>query len=136
MRLTITEKNYNDVENLMKNEITHLCWGLNEIFPTEKIPISVTHLIFGTIFNLPVIIPNSITHLTFGYLFNQRVDIPDSVIHLTFGKAYNQPTQFPNNLKYLHFEHDSEYMMPSEIPPSVISHNLKKKYIYVRKNKK
>ena len=49
-----------------------------------KLPQSVTHITFGTYFDLPVDnLPQSVTHIVFRYYFDQPVDnLPQSVTHI------------------------------------------------------
>lgn len=65
----------------------------------------VTELIFGFYFNQTFGLPVSLTHLTFGYIFNQNVDqLPVSLTHLTFGSDFNQSVyQLPSSLTHLTF---------------------------------
>jgi len=57
------------------------------------IPLSITHLTFGTSFNKPIQnnIPSSVTHLTLGHNFKQPlIDIPPSIKQIKISDKYVQ----------------------------------------------
>jgi hypothetical protein len=74
-----------EVDSLLQS-IAHL--KLHEIFNSHiengSLPLFLTHLTFGALFNQPVdSLPPRITHLAFGREFHQKVDsLPPKLIHL------------------------------------------------------
>jgi hypothetical protein len=127
-------------------------WFLPSDIPIKPIKLQlngITHLAFGSWFNLPVTIPQgcthlvmgdrynrslinfggeTLTHLTFGRDFNQYVDLlgrtylPASLKHLTFGYNYDQEIySLPNNIKHLTFGHKFDQRIDQCLPSSLVS---------------
>ena len=116
-----------NVRNKIPNSVTRLIFGEHFNQNIENfIPNSVTHLIFGESFdkNICGCIPNSVTHLEFGVYFNQNVEgcIPNSVIYLKFGWFFNQPilNNIPNRVSHLIFGDYFNQNVEGCIPNSVI----------------
>ena len=107
----------------LPNSITHLIFGAVFNQKVNKLPTSLTHLHFGSDFNQAVDnLPDNLTHLIFGYNFDRTVDnLPNSLTHLIFGYKFNQKVyNLPNNLKYLTFEYTLYNNPIDNLPKSIV----------------
>lgn len=76
----------------------------NEPIHDVKLPLSLTHLEFGKMFNQSIDnLPLGLIFLTLGEYFNQPVDkLPLSLTHLSLGEYFNQPVHnLPLSLTHL-----------------------------------
>ncbi|GAM29443.1 hypothetical protein SAMD00019534_126190, partial [Acytostelium subglobosum LB1] len=92
------------------------------------IPLSVTHLSFGDIFNKHIssnILSSSVVKISFGNLFNQKIIegcFPSSVTEISFGLRFNQTLNkgvLPPSLTKLSFSTAYTQLIQPEAIPSV-----------------
>ena len=71
-----------------------LIWSNIHILNQYKLPNKLTHLKFSNNFNQPIecfINLINLTYIIFGHLFNQPLLLPDNLTHLLLGARFNQP---------------------------------------------
>ncbi len=105
--------------------LSHLYFGYHFNQPLYELPISLTSLEFGSLFNKPIDLTcnTNLTHLIFGYFFNQPIDglLPNSVTHLHFGPQFNHPLdKLPQNLTHLMFAEFNTQQL-NKLPSSLLS---------------
>lgn len=85
--------------------LTHIIFhGLDK--PIDNLPVSLTHLTLGNNFNKPIDhLLSSLTHLIIGNRFNQPINHLPSLIFLKLGNRFKQPTQLPSSITELEFCH-------------------------------
>lgn len=102
-------------------------------FNWNLLPTTITHLTFGSAFNLPVDnkLPHSLTHLIFENkhnksrsddAFNHPIDhLPPHLIHLVLGSYFNQSVnKLPSTLKY--FEAGDQFNHSIDNLPDSVTH--------------
>ncbi len=94
----------NELENLDKLEILHLCGYSQKI---SKLPRNLKEFYCGEVFNQNInenFFPNSLEKIVFSYCFNSTIEkYPDNLKHLEFGKSFNKPiNNLPDKLEELY----------------------------------
>ena len=105
-KLSFSDSFNRSIDCLQNMHLTHLHLGITFDKSIDKLPRTLTHLMFHNCSNFNKSVdnlPTNLKYISFGYKFNQSVDnLPKSLIYLKLGFAFNKSIDnLPGSIKKL-----------------------------------